>query len=52
MTAYAEIGDRLSLKRCFETLKQELQDELGVDPTLEIRKLYYRLFCLDKKRSG
>jgi ATP/maltotriose-dependent transcriptional regulator MalT/two-component SAPR family response regulator len=43
MTAYAENGDRLAVKRCFEALKKELREELGVDPSAEIRKLYYRL---------
>ena len=43
MTAYAEIGDQSAVKQCFEAFKKELRDELGIDPPLEISKLYYRL---------
>lgn len=43
MTAYAEIGDRLAVKRCFAAFKKELRKELGVEPSAELRKLYYRL---------
>ena len=43
ISAYAGSGDRLAVKRCFEAFKNELREELGVEPSAEIRKLYYQL---------
>jgi LuxR family maltose regulon positive regulatory protein len=50
MKAYAAIGDRLAIKRHYETFKQMLQDELGLAPSAEIRNLYYQL-CSSEKQA-
>jgi two-component SAPR family response regulator len=48
MRAYAGMGDRLAVMQQYETLKEALDNELGVDPSPETRRLYYEL-CGEKK---
>lgn len=48
MRAYAGMGDRLAVMQQYETLKDVLDRELGVDPSPESRSLYYQL-CGERK---
>ncbi len=43
MIAYAETGDRFSVKKQYVILKKALHDELGLSPSPETRNLYYKL---------
>lgn len=43
MTAYAGLGDRMAVKRHYETLVRLLDEELGLAPAHQTRDLYYRL---------
>jgi DNA-binding SARP family transcriptional activator len=43
MTAFAKLGDRLAVIRQYQKLKSNLAEELGLEPTPEIKKLYYEL---------
>lgn len=43
MIGYAGLGDRIAVKRQFQFLKKALREELGLDPSSEIRRLYYSL---------
>lgn len=43
MSAYAKLGDRLAVIRQYQKLKSNLAEELGLEPTPAITKLYYQL---------
>lgn len=43
MSTYAAMGDRLAVIQQYETLKDVLDRELGVNPAAKTRALYYRL---------
>ena len=43
MRAHAAVGNRGAVKDQFEALKRLLENELGVEPSAETRKLYQQL---------
>lgn len=43
ISSYANIGDKLAVIRQYQKLKANLLEELGLEPTPEIKKLYYQL---------
>ncbi|HEX3048834.1 MAG TPA: tetratricopeptide repeat protein [Bacillota bacterium] len=43
MKAYAGLGDRLAVSRQYQKLAVVLEEELGLEPNPETRKLYYKL---------
>lgn len=49
MIGYAGIGDQIAVKRQFERYKNVLQEELGLDPSSKMRKLYYQLCATQGK---
>lgn len=49
MIGYAGLGDRIAIKRQFQRFKNVLQEELGLDPSSEIRRLYYNLCATQTK---
>lgn len=49
MIGYTGLGDRIAVKRQFQFLKKALREELGLDPSSEMRKLYYQLCATQEK---
>lgn len=43
MSAYARLGDKLAVIRQYQRLRANLMEELGLEPALEIKRLYYEL---------
>jgi DNA-binding SARP family transcriptional activator len=43
MRAYAALGNRVAVKEQFETLREVLRQELGVEPAAETKRLYKEL---------
>lgn len=49
MIGYAGVGDQIAVKRQFERYKNALREELGLDPSSKMRKLYYKLCATQEK---
>lgn len=49
MIGHAGLGDRIAVKRQFQLFKKALREELGLDPSSEMRRLYYNLCATQGK---
>lgn len=52
MSAYAGLGDRRAVIRRYQQLKTDLDEELGVTPAPEIKRLYYELCGQREENPG